>query len=233
MQWLSLITIIVAAGTLTNFTEERDVYSIKKINGKLSLTGRGDDPRWKQARALTDFRYPWENQTAPPTTFRSLHDNDWVYFLFVIEDDDVNIHRRTDHKSEVAASSRAEIFFRIDDRLTPYYCLEIDPAGRVLDYEANYHRNFNINWSWPKDHLVIKTDQRKDGYSIEFAVSKESLAQLKLLQGNTIQAGLFRANCALKENGEPDFKWISWLQPDAKTPDFHIPSSFGTLHLEK
>lgn len=231
MRWLSLISIIVA-GTLTNFKEGRDTYSIKKVDRQLSLTGKGDDPLWQQARPLTDFRYPWEHEAAPPTTFKALHSNDWVYFLFLVTDDDVNIRQETNHKTEVAASSRAEIFFRIDERLTPYYCLEIDPLGRVLDYEANYHRNFDTSWSWPKDQLIIKTEQKSDGYTVEFAISKKSLQQLKLLKNNTLEAGLFRANCAFKAHGEPDFKWISWLQPDAKTPDFHIPSSFGTLRLE-
>lgn len=233
MKWLSLITIIVAAATLTNFTRAQDTYSVKKINGKLSLTGKGDDPRWQQAQSLTDFHYPWEREAVPPTLFKALHSEDWVYFLFVVTDDDVNIRKETNHKTEVAASSRAEIFFRIDEKLTPYYCLEIDPLGRVLDYEATYHRKFDTNWSWPDDQLVIKTEQRKDGYSVEFAISKKSLQQLKLLQNNTLQAGLFRANCTFRENGDPDFKWISWLQPDAPTPDFHIPSSFGKLHLQK
>lgn len=231
MKWLALITIIVTAGTLTHFTEGRDTYSIRKIDEEISLTGKGDDPKWQQARPLTDFSYPWEKEAAPPTTFKALHNDDWVYFLFIVADDDVNIRKETNHKSEVAASSRAEIFFRIDERLAPYYCLEIDPLGRVLDYEARYHRKFDTNWSWPKDQLVIKSDQRKDGYSVEFAISKKSLQQLKLLKNNTLEAGLFRANCAFKANGEADFKWISWLQPDAKTPDFHIPSSFGTLRL--
>lgn len=232
MRWLSLISIIVT-GTLTNFKEGRHTYSIKKIDNHLSITGKGDDPLWQRARPLTDFRYPWENETAPPTTFKALHNDDWVYFLFIVTDDDVNIRKETNHKTEVAASSRAEIFFRIDQRLTPYYCLEIDPLGRVLDYEANYYRNFDMSWSWPQDQLIIKTQQKNDGYIVEFAISKKSLQQLKLLKNNTLEAGLFRANCAFQANGEPDFKWISWLQPDAKTPDFHIASSFGILRLDE
>lgn len=232
MQWLSLITIIVAASTLAKTGKNSGTYFIKKINGKIFLTGKGDDPQWQQANALTDFHYPWEHEPAPPTTFKGLHDEDWVYFLFVIKDNDVNIRRVTDHKTEVAASSRAEIFLRIDDKLSPYYCLELDPLGRVLDYQATYHRNFDMNWSWPKDHLLIRTEQQADGYSIELALSKKSLKELGLLQGHALQAGLFRANCKFKSNNEEEFKWISWMTPDAETPDFHIPSSFGMLHLE-
>jgi hypothetical protein len=27
--------------------------------------------------------------------------------------------------------------------------------------------------------------------------------------------------------------WISWLKPTSETPDFHIPSAFGTLVLSE
>jgi hypothetical protein len=46
-------------------------------------------------------------------------------------------------KLEVVNSERVEIFFRKDEALTPYYGLELDANGRVLDYEAEYHRKFN------------------------------------------------------------------------------------------
>ena len=221
----------MAASTLTNSRKGLDTYPVKKIDRKLFLTGKGDDHQWQQATALTEFHYPWEDEVAPPTIFKALHDEAWIYFLFVINDSDVNIRRRKDHKTEVAASSRAEIFFRTDDKLNPYYCLEMDPLGRVLDYKGNYHRKFDTDWSWPKGQLLISTEQRADGYSIELALSKKSLDDLGLLRDNTLQAGLFRANCKFKSRDEEEFKWISWMHPDAKEPDFHIPSSFGILRL--
>ena len=231
MKLLFIILGIVTTVRLSDSREGLKTYSIKKVTGNIALSGKGDDPRWREASALTDFHYPWENEAVPYTEFRAVHSDDWVYFLFNIKDNDVNIRQETNNKNEVAASSRAEIFFRIDEKLNPYYCLEIDPLGRVLDYEATYHRNFNTKWTWPADQLVIKTDRRKDGYSIEFAISKRSLQELGLLKNKVMQAGLFRANCSHPPNGEEQFKWISWMKPEAKTPDFHIPSSFGILRL--
>jgi len=231
MKLLFIILTIVTTVRLSESRESLKTYSINMIKGDIELSGKGDDPRWGEAGALTDFHYPWENEAAPYTEFRSLHSADWVYFLFNIKDHDVNIRQETNKKTEVAASSRAEIFFRIDEKLDPYYCLEIDPLGRVLDYEATYHRNFDTNWSWPANQLVIKSDRRKDGYSVEFAISKKSLQQLGLLKNNVMQAGLFRANCSHPPNGGEEFKWMSWMKPEARTPDFHIPSSFGILRL--
>lgn len=207
-------------------------YSVRKINGKFTVSGTGHDPQWKHAMILTDFGYPWESEAPPPTTFRALHDDQWLYCLFEVKDEKVHILRDKDHKSEVASSSRAEIFFRIDERLSPYYCLEIDPIARVFDYKATYHRNFDLTWSWPQGHLIVKSDRTADGYTVEIAVSKASLKELGVLRNNMLEAGLYRGDCSPRSEGEYDFKWISWVRPDSKTPDFHIPSSFGVLRLE-
>lgn len=227
----SLIVFIVTTGILSHTGEGLKTYSVKRITRALTLSGKGDDLQWKTAHVLSDFHYPWEKEKTPPTTFKALHDGAWVYCLFDVKDSSVYIHVDTNDKSEVAASSRAEIFFKADDKLNPYYCLEIDPLGRVLDYEGTYHRQFNGKWSWPKDQLIVKTNQRNDGYTVEFAVSKASLQKLGLLKDGTLQAGIFRADC-VRTSGETEFKWISWGHPDSPTPDFHIPSSFGLLRLE-
>lgn len=198
---------------------------------ELSLTGKGDDPAWAKAPLLTDFRYPWENKQAPPTRFQALHSGEWLYCFFDVTDPAVHIPTNTGDKMDVVNSSRAEIFFKANDAMNPYYCLELDPSPRVLDYQGFYHRNFDFTWCWPAGHLQIKSHQRLDGYSIEVAISKRSLRELGLLNSDVLQAGLYRADCTPRPGKEPDFKWISWVMPDSETPDFHIPSSFGLLKL--
>jgi hypothetical protein len=223
----------MALVTLTHSKEGRKTYSVKKISEEINTSGKGDHVLWKSANVLSDFNYPWEKEKPLPTRFKALHNDAWVYCLFEVVDDNINIFQDKNHKDEVAASSRVEIFFKKDDKLLPYYCMELDPIGRVLDYEGTYHRNFNGKWSWPAGNLIVKTARTKDGYSVEVAVSKASLSKLGLLQGNTLQAGLYRADCFKTKDGSHDFKWISWVKPDSKTPDFHIPSSFGILRLEE
>ena len=232
MTFLIFILTIVALGTPKNFKEGMKTYSVKKITDTIQLSGKGDHILWNSAQTLSDFSYPWEKGKAPFTKFKALHNDEWLYCLFEVDDQNVNIFQDKNHKTEVASSSRAEIFFKIDDKLDPYYCLEIDPLGRVLDYEGTYHRNFNVDWSWPDGHMIIKTELRKDGYTVEVAFSKASLENLGLLKNNILQAGLYRADCTPRSKGDPDFKWISWVKPDSKTPDFHIASSFGILQLE-
>jgi hypothetical protein len=232
MAFPSFIIILLALGTLTHFKEGIKTYPVKKITGEIAISGKGDHPLWKRAHELSDFSYPWETETPPSTKFKALHSDAWLYCLFDVMDHDIRIHVDKNHKTEVASSCRAEIFLKKDDQLSPYYCLEIDPMARVLDYEGQFHRKFNMKWSWPQGHLLIKSHRRKNGYSIEIAISKASLKELGLLKDKNLQTGLYRADCLeLNENGER-FKWTSWVKPDSPTPDFHIPSSFGLLQLE-
>lgn len=233
MTLISISLISLTLATLVPWKAEKKIYAVTKVNGDLNLSGKGSDPLWKKATVLSDFRYPWEEATAPSTKFRALHNDAWLYCLFEISDDHVHVFRDNDDKSEVAASSRAEIFFRIDEKLTPYYCLEIDPAGRVMDYQATHYRKFDLGWSWPAAQLIVKADRRKDGYTVELAISKSSLKNLGVLKNNSLQAGIFRGDCLPGREGEREFKWISWVKPHSKTPDFHIPSSFGLLNLEE
>jgi hypothetical protein len=212
--------------------KENKSYVVKKVNGELSLSGTGDHPLWRNANVLTDFSVPWEETMPPATEFRAIHNNDWLFCLFSVTDDSINVLVDKNDKMETAASCRTEIFFKIDDNLSPYYCLEIDPLARVLDYRAEFHRQFDMNWSWPAGHLKIKTDKKDEGYTIEIAISKKSLTDLGLLKNNTLQAGLYRADCLALNGSCTRFQWMSWVKPDSETPDFHIPSSFGVLKLE-
>ena len=109
---LLLILTIVATKTLAQSKEGLKTYSVRRVPATPSLSGNGKDAVWKRAHILTDFHYPWEKGTAPPTRFRAVHDDEWLYFLFDVEDPSVFILKETNDKSEVAGSSRAEIFFQ-------------------------------------------------------------------------------------------------------------------------
>lgn len=213
--------------------EEVKSYSIVRAKDPLTLTGSGVDPQWQSAIALSDFSYPWENGNPPLTTFQAVHDEDWVYLFYSVEDTTINVYVDKNEKSDIDASDRVEIFFRIDDKLTPYYGLEIDPKGRIMDYRATYHRKFDFNWSWPKGEIKVKTGTLKIGYTVEVAISKKSLTTLGLLKNNRIEAGIFRGDCIRLAGNEATIKWISWMKPASDTPDFHVPSAFGLLILEE
>lgn len=206
-------------------------YEVRRINEELNITGKGDDPLWKNAVELTDFIYPWEDAKPSFTSFKALHSRDSLYCLFDVKDEEVLIYVDTNEESEAIYSDRAEIFLRKDPSMSPYYCLEIDPIPRIFDCKGEFHLNLDKDWTWPKGHLIVKTDRKEDGYTIEIAISKKSLRDLELLNDNKIEAGLYRAECVKLYGMDATFRWISWIKPDSEKPDFHIPSSFGILKL--
>jgi len=191
---------------------------------------------WRKAILLQDFSLPWKSEKPQVTSFRALYDDNYLYLRYDVKDDGILINLKTGKKQDVINSDRVEIFFRTNDKLDQYYCLEIDPNGLVLDYSAKYYREFDFSWAWPKKHLFVKANLNHDGYRVDVKISLESLQNLGLLHDNIIEAGIFRGDCIrLPTEGETsaNIKWISWVKPKTKTPDFHVPSSFGILELKK
>lgn len=224
------ITLLMAAAVLLH-PDNGKTYTVKRIQKELLITGKGDDPLWKQADELSSFFYPWEKEEAPFTSFKALHSDDWLYCVFWVVDEKIFTYEEKKDKTDVLKSDRVEIFFKQEDNTAPYYGLEMDPLGRVYDYQAAFTRKFNPDWVWPAGQLVIKTSRTGDGYIVEIAISKSSLKSLGLLTGKTLNAGLYRAECVDLVGKKATMKWISWIRPDSPTPDFHIPSSFGRLTL--
>ena len=228
-----VVTVLLLCSFICNHGASAQTYAVKKVlPGAVTVSGTGQSAAWLQANILTHFIYPWEKEKPPATAFAALWDGQWLYCLFTVTDDSVIIYRINNDKRETGASDRVEIFFKADDNMSPYYCLEMDAAGRTLDYSANYYRLMQYHWNWPKEQLIIKTARTANGYQLEAAIGIATLQQLGLLKDNQLQAGLFRAERTGTQNGKADVKWISWVDPKSDKPDFHIPAAFGILKLE-
>jgi hypothetical protein len=200
-----------------------ETYSALKIKHSLN---------WNDALVLTDFSYPWSVLPPPGMSFRALWDEACFYFRFDVETSRALTYIHDNNKMEVVDSDRVEIFFRTDEGLNPYYCLEMDPLGRVLDYRATFYRKFEYAWQWPgNNQLQIESNSTKEGYTVAGSITIASLKELNLLDNNELQTGLFRGECLNVRDPQSRFSWISWVKPESVRPDFHIPSSFGVIKL--
>ncbi len=222
---------------LTNCSDmATNTYEVLKItNGQIKVDGSGSDPKWEKAIPLNDFQYPWREETPPETTFKALWDEEKLYLLYRADDPEIITKKEGLGERDVVNSDRVEIFFKADDQMNPYYALELDALGRVLDTEGRYHRNIDYHWNWPAGHLVVKASIDDDGYWVEASISFASLHQLGMWKPGQsfLKAGLYRGEYTQDEAGKTIVKWISWVKPDSPTPDFHIPSSFGQLDLSE
>ena len=197
---------------------------------QLSISKVLNFTNWDNIGRLTDFSYSWETEKSPETSFSAYYDETHVHFLFIASGPKPLVYVNDNNKIEVTQSERVEIFFRKDEKMQPYYCLEMDPYGRVLDYKANFYREFDRNWQWPES-LSIKTKIEDENYRLEGKLNLSTLKDLGLLTKNKIQIGLFRGHCVKLIKKKASIKWISWVDSKTKKPDFHVPSAFGSLLL--
>jgi hypothetical protein len=146
----------------------------------------------------------------------------------------VVVEKKFDAESVVDREDRVEIFFARGDKLKEYFCLEVDPLGRIHDYAASYYRKFDSSWSC----RGIRTagSITKQGYSIEGSIPLRTLETLGLPSqgsGHMLRAGLFRAEFNHGPESAPEAHWISWIDPGTEQPDFHVPGAFGCLWVAK
>ncbi|MEX0361413.1 MAG: sugar-binding protein [Allomuricauda sp.] len=214
--------------------QQTKVYSIRKIKVAEPSTTFPNNNLWKSAESLHTFHQPWRQEKCPEILFKALHDDEYLYLKYVVQDAHVLLYDGDNGKMDVTQSDRVEIFISADPQLQSYYCLEIDPSGRILDYSASYHREFDYQWTWPDGHIFVTADIGSTDYQVDIRISKHSLNQLGLIHNNAFYAGIYLGHCvALPDEGKQNARlnWLTWIDPLVEDPDFHVPSSFGILEL--
>lgn len=181
------------------------------------------------------FVFPWSDKPAPRTVFRALTEAGRLHFRFDVSDDDIVVSPEWQGKSTVNREDRVELFFAKDPTLSDYWCLEIDPLGRVHDYRARYYRHFDPTWDCAG--LVSEGRLVKGGYEVEASLPLATLTDLlgRVVEpGSELLIGIYRAEFyghAAATHGEADDNWLCWVRPETDHPDFHVPSSFRPWRL--
>lgn len=188
-------------------------------------------PDWSVADCLTDFTFPWEDREVPLTEFRALWNDSHFLFRFDCVDDDLVLGDGADAKEKVIGSDRVEIFLAPSLDLNPYYGLEMDPRGEVLDYAARFHRQ--MEWDWRCDSLVLNPSIEGNRYRVEGSLPLATLRDLDVLKPGTTEflAGVYRGEFSHNADGSIHQGWIAWVDPLSPTPDFHVPETFGIFEL--
>lgn len=208
-------------------------YTVKFINKDTKNFLSNVDAPWENANSLIDFSSPWDHEPFKKIEFKALHNNKDVFFQFKVFDEDVYIHPSENKNNSINNSDRVELFFRSDENLNPYYCLEIDPTARVMDFKAHPNKKFDFNWNWPDNDMKVVSQRNENYFTVRIAISIQSFKDLSLLKENRIETGIYRAKYNKIEN-EKEYQptWITWVDPNTDEPNFHIKSSFGVLELD-
>ena len=151
---------------------------------------------------------------------------DAFVFRFEVQDEHVYAAQTFTSKRVVAGTDRVELFFCAEPKLEcDYYCAEIDPLGRVMDYKAKLYRKFDMAWAF----RTMKTQATAipGGYAVSGSVSKQELRDLGI-NPEGFGLGVFRGDF------NTDGKLVAWCSaapmPDFRKPDFHKPDVFFWYH---
>lgn len=213
--------------------QNTNTYEVQRIaKDQLQITGKGESAFWEEAEALSNFISPWDSETPSKIEFKALWDENHLYFCFTVYDTETHIDKKDDTVVSIGNSDRVELFFRPDSSLNPYYCLEMDTDARIMDFIAYPNKEFNYDWKWPEGDINVRSSKNETSFTVEGAISIDSLKKFNLIKDNKIETGIFRAkyNSTDAINFEPT--WITWVNPNTETPNFHIASSFGVLDLK-
>ena len=121
---------------------------------QIELDGHLNEVQWSLATIESDFIFPWQERTAPNTDFRALCDDDYFYFAFRVMDADLFVLADLPEEGYAVFEDRVEMYFARDDQMQNYYCIEIDPHGRTMDYSGAYYRQLDLNWHCPTLSLL-------------------------------------------------------------------------------
>lgn len=232
MNWIYCLLFLYACNTADMEKKRYDVNEIPA--GQMQIDGKGSASFWKEAVPLNDFHYPWRKETAPKTVFKALYDKEKLYLFYEAEDQEIVTKKSGLAERAVLDSDRIEIFLKADSDEAPYYSLELDALGRILDTEGYFGKGVEFDWQWPENHLTVLAHTNPTSYTVEVAISFKSLEKLGLWTPGQkyLNAGLYRGEYTHAPSGELIVKWMSWVDPGTPTPNFHTPTSFGVLALK-
>ena len=180
---------------------------------------------WLSVNVHKSFSAPWSDNRQDQTEFQCYLSFSYLYFRFRVPDKTLTLHDPFRRKLDVCDEDRAEIFLSATAGMDTYYCMEIDPKGRVLDYKANYYRQFDYEWSFS----TLQTESYiADGcYIVSGRLSTAELQQLGIpIHG--FYMGVFRADF----DGPKDVVWYSLLRVEREQADFHIPEMLFLVKKE-
>lgn len=162
------------------------------------------------------FHAPWDG-LSNSNRFCCHSTAERFFFSFEVVDSTLTLTEPFLSEASVEPEDRIEIFFCQTANMQEYYCAEIDPMGRILDYKANFYRK--LDYSWNFSSLEVCAHLTPWGYRIGGSISRSELEKLGLDLNESFWMGVFQ------DDFRPDgsVHWYSLIPTKDTTPDFHKP----------
>lgn len=104
------------------------------VAGPITIDGQDDEPAWRRAAVVDNFRIPGPAGGQPKTGTKAklLWDRDYLYFFAEMEDHDLYADI-TEHNGRLWHNDVFELFLKPADEKPAYYEFEVNPAGATLE----------------------------------------------------------------------------------------------------
>ena len=181
---------------------------------------------WADVPVQKSFSAPWTDDLRDATEFQCYLSPHYFYFKFQVQDETITLHEPFMKKLDVCSEDRAEIFLSATPGMETYYSMEIDPAGRSLDYVTNYYRQFDYEWSFQTLQVETRIEEAK--YIVAGRLSTAEMQQLGI-PADEFYMGVFRADF----DGPEHVVWYSLLRVERQAADFHLPEMLYKVAVEK
>lgn len=169
-----------------------------------------------RACEINGLHAPWDGLD-DSTGVRFFIDDEFLYFLYDVQDETVTVVSDFNNESDVEPEDRVEVFFSPESDMRLYYCAEIDPHGRVLDYSCRYKANMDYSWNFSS--LKTFGMLSDHGYSVAGKLSLKELSDLGVNLYEGFHMGVFRADF----HADGSVNWYSYVKTEDEKPFFHKP----------
>ena len=153
------------------------VYEVRFANN-INIDNLMSEKNWKDANVLSDFCLPWDKKFAQETQFKATFDESYLYFLFYSKDSNLVVLENISEEQDIAKEDRIEIYLSASESLDEYFCFEVDPYGRVLDYKAKFYRKFDRKWNI--NQLIVESKITDDGFNTAMAIPLKALKEMNI-----------------------------------------------------
>lgn len=208
-------------------SDPQNTILIEHNNSEIRVDGNIEEPVWDNATTVVNLFAPWDKSAVDSTIFRCFFSTEYFNFCYEVFDESVVLLDYIDEMS-IAKGDRVELFLSSSLELSPYYCLEINPMGQVLDYEAYFYRKFDYSWNF--NNLSVRGRVTENGYIVEGRLPIYELYKLDLDLKNGFYLGVYRAD--FTEEKESSAIWYSLVDPKVEKADFHLPSAFKKCKMK-
>ena len=145
---LSLALVLLSASAIISCSRNEDSFGEYLIPYSQTAPRDGmalESPLWKVIHPVTGFHAPWSGLD-DSTSFRCFATDSLFFFRFDVVEGSLALVEDFKDEMDVGPEDRVEIFFAPTGELGEYIGAEMDPAGRVLDYECTFYRQFDYGW---------------------------------------------------------------------------------------